>query len=442
MRLPIYQQEINDGLTDKLSLNSFAYEVLVTPSKEKIEASALNIAVASDESIDLYQLDSILVSTGINKNLDVFLKDETWLARDTPVNKPLNIGHDATKIRGHMTNATVLTDVGEVVPEDTPIDKLPDFNIVTHSVLYKVWKKNEDIQEEMNELIAEISDNKKFVSMECFFTNFDYALAEQIIPRNSETSYLTKYLTAYGGPGEYKGNKLSRVLRNITFSAQGIVERPANPKSIIFSKFNGTYSKADFGGNMSDELKKENDELKAKLEQTKAELAAKNAEKFEVKVTELEKTLAKAVAEKVEVDGKLTVSEAKITELTKNLTDVAAKSEKAEAELNKISAQIKTKDRISLVVAKGKTQDEAVAFEKQFTGLNDETFASVVALIAPKVEPKVEEKPAEATITTKELETKVDEPTLVVAETKDTDIEVAKAEVINEIKSLLIKEKK
>ena len=49
-------------------------------------------------------------------------------------------------------------------------------------------------------------------------------------------SYLTKYLRAYGGQGEYDNYKIGRVLRNITFSGKGFVDKPANPDSVIFTK--------------------------------------------------------------------------------------------------------------------------------------------------------------------------------------------------------------
>ena len=57
-----------------------------------------------------------------------------------------------------------------------------------------------------------------------------------ILARNNETSYLTKYLRAYGGMGQHEQYKIGRVLRNITFTGKGFVDKPANEDSIIFSK--------------------------------------------------------------------------------------------------------------------------------------------------------------------------------------------------------------
>ena len=78
--------------------------------------------------------------------------------------------------------------------------------------------------------------------MECFFKGFDYGLFNsetgeyKVLARNEETAFLTKYLRAYGGDGKHQNYKLGRVLRNITFSGKGFVDKPANPDSVIFTK--------------------------------------------------------------------------------------------------------------------------------------------------------------------------------------------------------------
>lgn len=75
-----------------------------------------------------------------------------------------------------------------------------------------------------------------------FFNGFDYGITNKttgeykVLARNEETSYLTKHLKAYGGLGEHEDYKIGRVLRNITFSGKGFVDKPANPDSIIFTK--------------------------------------------------------------------------------------------------------------------------------------------------------------------------------------------------------------
>ena len=78
--------------------------------------------------------------------------------------------------------------------------------------------------------------------MECYFKNFDYGLRNaatgefKVLARKEDTSYLTKHLRAYGGTGEHEGYTIGRVLRDITFSGKGFVDKPANSDSIIFSR--------------------------------------------------------------------------------------------------------------------------------------------------------------------------------------------------------------
>ena len=69
--------------------------------------------------------------------------------------------------------------------------------------------------------------------MECYFKAFDYGLIDKttgnykVLARNDDTSYLTRHLRAYGGTGEHDNYKIGRVLRNITFSGKGFVDKPA-----------------------------------------------------------------------------------------------------------------------------------------------------------------------------------------------------------------------
>ena len=111
------------------------------------------------------------------------------------------------------------------------------FDIVTSAVLYNSWS-NPELQLRMNTLVAEIEEGKWFVSMECLFNDFDYAVItpegqEKVISRDEASAFLSKHLRAYGGTGEYEGYKVGRMLKNIAFSGKGLVDNPANPKSVI-----------------------------------------------------------------------------------------------------------------------------------------------------------------------------------------------------------------
>jgi hypothetical protein len=257
----VYHTEIADGLSEKLyASNCISYASVVEPS-HKTNHSLKNIkSLAALNDSDLYYVQSILVTSSWNKNDDIFDKYEVWNAKNTPEHKPTNLDHNESIIVGHITANWPITDDGLLIDENTPVDNLPNkFHILTGSVIYKGFS-NAELAERTTKLIAEIESGTKYVSMECFFQGFDYGLLNKsngeykILARNEETAFLTKYLRAYGGMGEHDNYKIGRVLRNITFSGKGFVDKPANPDSIIFNK-------ALFNQVIEDNLVQKNDNL-------------------------------------------------------------------------------------------------------------------------------------------------------------------------------------
>tara|TARA_B100002019_G_scaffold287042_1_gene298416 strand:- start:1335 stop:2981 length:1647 start_codon:yes stop_codon:yes gene_type:complete len=239
----IYPQETDDGLAAKITAStSISYASIVEPcditpnQKSKIKVSA------SVSDADLYYVQSILVSSSWNRNDDIFDRAEVWAARATPEDKPTNLEHDENTIIGHITSNWPIDLDGKTIADDIDMNDLPEkFHIVTGSVIYKAYSTPE-LKERAERLIAEIENGTKYVSMECYFKGFDYGLTNKItgeykvLARNEDTAYLTKHLRAYGGSGEQDNYKLGRVLRNITFSGKGFVDKPANPDSIIFQR--------------------------------------------------------------------------------------------------------------------------------------------------------------------------------------------------------------
>lgn len=240
----IYSAEINDGLEEQIkSSASITYASVAEKSlKDKDSARCMIKTEASIKDSDLYYVQSILVSSSWNKNDDIFDRAEIWVAKDSPEDKPTNLEHDESVIIGHITSNWPIDDEGNTIDPNTKPDSLPEkFHIVTGSVIYRGFT-DPNLRERAEKLIAEIENGTKFVSMECFFKGFDYGLLNTkngqyaILPRNESTAHLTKFLRAYGGVGEHENYKIGRVLRNITFSGKGFVDKPANPDSIIFSK--------------------------------------------------------------------------------------------------------------------------------------------------------------------------------------------------------------
>ena len=300
---------------------------------EKVKAESAN-----PKQIDLYYIKSILVSTGWNKNDDVFTPEATWSARTTPEDKQFNLMHDENNIIGHITGSYVVDRSGAAIADDTQPD---DFDIITEAVLYNSWTKPEN-RERMSQIIAEIEEGKWFVSMECLFAGFDYALLDdngtsKLLERNESSAFLTKHLRAYGGNGEYEGYQVGRCLREISFSGKGLVSKPANPRSVIldasraFSLNSNSTILTSFpeGDNdMSDTnlLEKQLAEIKSELASAKEENVALRREIEEASakeqgeaVAKLEETLAAKDDAIKALEATVAEKEASITELQETL---------------------------------------------------------------------------------------------------------------------------
>lgn len=439
----------------------------VTPSKTP------EITEAQSKQFDLFYLSTILVTANSqqgNLNDDWFIPEETWAARHTPEDKPFDNDHDHRQIIGHITANHVIADDGTIIDDSTEADKIPDkFHIVTSAVIYKHWK-NKDQMEHVAKLIEAIEAGKKYVSMEALFTNFDYAVQAadgswSVVKREKATAHMTKHLRCYGGTGEYDGSKVHRVLRNIVFSGKGLVDRPANPESVILESsanftnvlINGldfveknskktetvnTNSQNMVYSNISgwkvgptnlkwdDNFKVWTSSTITNLPNNKESQMEKTVEALEAKIAQLQETIVKSNVEAKE--KQITTLEAKVSEVEKALAEKAtklteaeqaleaAKEEKKKAdkekeekekswatlseELNQLKAVQKTQARVVAVEAKGKTHDEAVAFVTKFAKVDDETFASIVEALVVVVpdEAKADLTPIEKVDSAKE----------------------------------------
>jgi hypothetical protein len=371
----VFNQEKKDGLEEiLLSKASIQLDCQVKPG--------LNISKASkNESLDIYNLDCVLVSVGWNENDDVFDKIETWQARATPVNKRFNFMHNEKDIIGHITKAVVLDKDGNIIPDDTKEEDLPDFfEISVGSIFYSFWE-DKQLQARANKLIEEIPEGKWFVSMEVLFPSFDYALTkgqeQKTIERNEETSFLTKYLRIYNGKGEYEGWKVGRKLKNMFFSGNALVDNPANKRSLITSfNFNGAQASTSIFNEVNMAVDQKD------YDKTVAELAVS---KKDMESVTTERDLLKANAESLKND--LESAKALNVELKKeieNLKSESAKKEEKLSEVNKSLAEIleKAKDqsRVSTLVSEGVEKSKAEELVLKFSKASDEMFGEVVSL--------------------------------------------------------------
>jgi hypothetical protein len=382
--MQVFKAELKDGIGDAVansnSVAIFAEVSLYTPTDKEINNIKNTKAIAEVEPSfqDLYYVKSILASVGWNKNDDVFDSAEMWRARNSPVDKPFNYMHDEKDIIGHMVSCYAVDQSGNILPDFNDMSQVPSvFDIVTGSVLYKSWS-DKNLKARMDNIIANIDSGEKWhVSMECLFPAFDYALIDpkgnqKIVKREESSAFLTKHLRAYGGKGEYEGNKVGRLLRNFTFSGVGLVEKPANPRSVILNKnMNFSESQAE-EINMTDELEL----LKAELaEAKKAEEDAKKAkDEAEAKVKEAEEEKEKMKV-KAKEDAEMVKKAAKEAEDAKK-----AKAE-TEEELKKMKKEKMMEKRKAELAEAGVPSEDIDNTVAQFESLAEEAFETVVAAI-------------------------------------------------------------
>jgi|TARA_R110000744_G_scaffold103031_11_gene197748 hypothetical protein len=405
--MKIYEKEISAGLEEIIKSNaSVAYSSPVsiyTPSKKQKENIqqfiVANDAIAENQDqFDLYYLNSVLVSTGWNKNDDVFDRGETWSARETPVDKQFNFMHDESDIIGHITNSLVMDESGNEVSNP---DKTEKFDIVTSAVLYNSWS-NPELKERMVKIISEIESNKWFVSMECLFNNFDYAVVtpqgeHKVIARDDASAFLTKHLRAYGGEGKYEGYTVGRLLRNIAFSGKGLVSNPANPRSVILNdvdpfkgakaeEINNSSFKQE-NENMSDTLRQQVDELKAELvsaktasDALKAEITKQKDQEFQSQIESFEASVSEKDTAITEVQVAVQAAETKVAELEETIAKRDEELVIANKKIEAHEAEAKTMARRAALVEAGFEEEDVEEVLASFAEATDEMFDKVVAL--------------------------------------------------------------
>ena len=407
-KIHIFEQEKLDGLEKSIaSQTSLAYcapasVVAENPSlpKEDSELGKL-LAASNPDQIDLYYLESVLVSTGWNKNDDVFDSQSTWSARHTPEDKQFNFMHNENDIIGHITGSYIIDKDGNKVSADEQ-DPPTQFDVITEAVLYNSWT-NPDNRERMGQIIAEIEEGKWFVSMECLFAGFDYAMIDpdgttsRLVERNESSAFLTKHLRSYGGTGEYEGYKVGRALRNISFSGKGLVAKPANPRSIIFNSSKAFYvedeeklTKFSIGDDhMSDNLtllekqvedlksdlaqaKEENEVMKQDIEAAKDKEFSAATEAFETDISSKDETIAG-------LEETIKSQKAGLAELEDSLAQKSEELAEAMKTLDEWKQHERQQKRLASLIDAGFNNEEAEESLALYEALDDEAFEGIVA---------------------------------------------------------------
>tara|TARA_A100001515_G_scaffold47109_2_gene37168 strand:- start:13849 stop:15315 length:1467 start_codon:yes stop_codon:yes gene_type:complete len=401
MTIKIFQKEIDDGIGELVkSTASVAYCSAATIQEDIPEEVVAKAVAENKDQIDLYYLESVLVSTGWNKNDDVFTSDATWAARSTPEDKQFNFMHDENDIIGHITGSYVLTKDGKALADDAEAPE--EFDIISQAVLYNSWTGEEN-RDRMGKIIAEIQEGKWYVSMECLFSGFDYALIDEkgvakVLARDEGSSFLTKHLRAYGGSGEYEGYKLGRALSNISFSGKGLVSKPANPRSVILRDSSTANINVDHNSKLSIGELQMSDVLTDQLAEVKAQLEAAKAENEAIKA-KIEEAKDKEFASKVEAfeaaadESKATIDElnetikstqARVAELEDSLQSSQTELAEAMKEMDEMKKKEKMEKRKASLSEAGLEEEEVDETLASFDALDDSAFEAIVAMMKKK----------------------------------------------------------
>jgi len=400
MKIYANELQIKDKILKDKTCSSCDFSITLGEDKPELFISSIEkggfdkkitksiAAVANETHPDLMYGSAILVSTTMNKNDDVFIPSETWKARFTPINTPYNDDHVECDIIGHIINAEVLDIEGNLINSEI----IPNyFDIAVDFVIYKTI-----FPTIAKEIATKAPKNEKFVSMEASFKNFDYALFDEenkmeVIARNEETSFLTKYLRQYGGNGLYKNYRIGRVMKDFRFIGMGNVDQPANPSSKYLNvDSTNVYSKQlekelillnQTEGEQMDELVKANE----KIEQLTQKLDTSKEDKVKSDKQVDDLTVEKTqLADKLNTEStKLTVAEQALTDkdnvnkqLQTELDGLKKKFDEASAKLAEIDKKAETEKRYAKIdELKIKLPD---AQKAKIVDMTDEAFASVI----------------------------------------------------------------
>jgi hypothetical protein len=202
-------------------------------------ASVANILSLPDESArqpDLQYMTAIFVSSGMNKNGAVFLGSELVKARKSIDSKAVDIEHEEQSIIGQITGSAFLKRDRTAIDVETAassmsseqLDEL-EMDIGITAIIHK---------SRFPEIAKEIEEGQWMVSMEAYYRDYDIKVGDKIIPREKAEELgfdklIGTVVQLKDGDKEMGFHLVGRVLRDILFAGVGIVQNPANPRSVI-----------------------------------------------------------------------------------------------------------------------------------------------------------------------------------------------------------------
>lgn len=398
MSVKVYANEISDGISEVIANNNSVALLSVAKSLiiEDIKKAQALMSEYGINQPDLHCLRTVLVSTGWNNNEDVFDPNEVLKSWKSPVHKQFNYMHNEKDIIGHITGSFLLDFDNNIITEKYILENsLKNFSIGTDSVLYTAWS-DPDLRERMDKILEEIEKNEWFVSMEALFPDFDYCLKtasgeEKFVKRDENTSYISKHLRCYGGTGVYQGYKVGRVLREITFSGKGLVNKPANPKSIILETQTEpilNMNEETLAGEnvMSEELTKELEVVKSQL--LEAQATINTLTNYKAQSETLQTSLAQTQTQLDSTAQELNAVKASLEVVTKE-------RDEAVASCNNMKAEMKNGKRKAALIEADVDNEDIEESLASFVGMSDEAFDKMVAMMMKKKAKKVECKKKE-----------------------------------------------
>lgn len=393
-------------------------ETRIIPSLQNVCADGICEVVSANtgeqvgdplETFSLFYFDSVTASVGWNKNNDYFLADELYLARHTVINQPLNLEHDIDTIIGHVIDSYLVDENHQRIAPDSPVPLR--FHLVSEGVLYKFPGKDPKRQKlfpVVNAIVKEIQSgaSRWYVSMECVFSSFDYAVQEPdgsvtIIARTDANKYIDSFLRQKGGEGVYNGKRIGRAMRGIHFIGQGIVRRPASEDSIIFANLDDVgvvnldneYFEDKMDTEQLAKLQSDFDALAASYEADKQKWAA-------------EKTAVEAMIDtiKAECQKKSEEAMASLEAVKSEKTSIEAKLAEAVASLENMKAEELKRARLEAIASVGidVNYDAVATFTNEQFSVFIDTIKSVKEKTAPvdSKSDKVSDEPVAETVAT------------------------------------------
>lgn len=310
---------------------------------------------------DLLHVEAVLVSEGINDNDDAFTREELKRAISSPILKPMNWQHKDDQILGAMYAVEARDLQGKTLAAEEIEDQ--EIELVIQGV---VWHHLPHIKATAEQIVQRIEKGDLFVSMECWFDDYDYGLYTQggelfdSIARKPETAFLDGHLRVCGGTGKYNGMRIGRALSGVTFGGVAFVDRPANKRSFILNHFAfDPLAEAEVVEASSDSLTQDQDVTQTTLFSKK--------EPMEVNMNDLNR--AAASAEEIQKGVQLALDAQKRAEASERTVSDLQKA-------NADNAQLES----DLATAKAALDTLRSAIDRAYSGATNDTPAEIAKI--------------------------------------------------------------